>query len=209
MKPIKITSFEQIDALHAKGMNICKGCKYEHAASCTPERFAVCTEQANRHTHTQQPETATETPQISTEAAETVECTTESETAQDAAYMQPHNIKYFAGRFGNWQNFNKCYEDATKAVCAELDGYHIDRRKGGSYRRRKMDALQKQLKTLNAEWIQLSIVLAEYWGVSSRPPKTASQSPEIPPKVNHTTPMTERDHGANKQPNSAYLTPTT
>ncbi len=49
MRPIKITSFEQIDALCAKGVNICKGCKHEHAASCTPERFAICTEQANRH----------------------------------------------------------------------------------------------------------------------------------------------------------------
>lgn len=52
MKPIKITSFEQINALYAKDVNICKGCKYEHAASCTSERFAICTEQANRHTAT-------------------------------------------------------------------------------------------------------------------------------------------------------------
>lgn len=49
MKPIKITSFDQIDALYAKGLNICKGCKFENCASCTPERFAVCSEQANKH----------------------------------------------------------------------------------------------------------------------------------------------------------------
>ena len=49
MKPIKITSFEQIKALYAKGLNICKGCQHEHAASCTAERFAVCTKQANKH----------------------------------------------------------------------------------------------------------------------------------------------------------------
>lgn len=49
MKPIKITSFEQIDALYAKGLNICNGCKFENYASCTPERFSECTAQANKH----------------------------------------------------------------------------------------------------------------------------------------------------------------
>jgi len=48
MKPIKITSFEQIDALYEKGVNICKGCIYEHAASCSEGRFAICTAQANK-----------------------------------------------------------------------------------------------------------------------------------------------------------------
>ncbi len=150
----------------------------------------------------QQPATSTETPQISTETAEAVECTTESKTAQDAAYMQPHNIEYFAERFGNWQNFNNCYEDATQAVCDELYEYHSNRRKGGSYRRRKMDALQKQLHALNTEWVQLSIVLAEYWGVSPRPPKTVSQSPETPPTANYAAPTPERRQRPLKRPNA-------
>lgn len=34
------TNFEQINALYRRGINICKGCKYEHAAACTPARLA-------------------------------------------------------------------------------------------------------------------------------------------------------------------------
>lgn len=48
MKTVKITSFEQINLLYAIGVNICKGCQYEHAASCVPERFGVCSKQCEK-----------------------------------------------------------------------------------------------------------------------------------------------------------------
>ncbi|MCM1301941.1 MAG: hypothetical protein NC226_09490 [Bacteroides cellulosilyticus] len=49
MKSIKITSFDQVDALYRKGVNICIGCPYERAASCVPERFEECTKQCAKY----------------------------------------------------------------------------------------------------------------------------------------------------------------
>ena len=46
---MKITSFDQVNALYAHGVNICKGCKRENAASCTKEHFCICTAQCKKH----------------------------------------------------------------------------------------------------------------------------------------------------------------
>lgn len=46
---MKITSFKQIDVLYLRGVNICKGCKRENAASCTKEHFCICNEQLKKH----------------------------------------------------------------------------------------------------------------------------------------------------------------
>ncbi len=124
----------------------------------------------------------------------------ESETTQDAAYMQPYNIKYYAERFGNWQNFNKCYEDAMEAVRWELFEYDCNRRKGGSYRRRKIDALKKRLDALFSEWSRLTTLLAKYWQTSPQI-TVAPQSPEIPPKPCH--PDTKAPPEATKTAKSA------
>ncbi len=49
MKPIKINSFDQVNALYHNGVNICIGCYYEHAASCTLEQFGECTKQCAKY----------------------------------------------------------------------------------------------------------------------------------------------------------------
>lgn len=40
-----IDSFKQVDELYKKGINLCVGCKYEHYASCTEDRFSECNNQ--------------------------------------------------------------------------------------------------------------------------------------------------------------------
>lgn len=47
-RPI-IKSFGSVNRLYQKGVNICKGCKRENAASCTKEHFCICNEQAALH----------------------------------------------------------------------------------------------------------------------------------------------------------------
>lgn len=47
---MKITRFDQVNALYHSGVNICKGCKRENAASCTKEHFYICNAQAQKHT---------------------------------------------------------------------------------------------------------------------------------------------------------------
>jgi len=42
---MNITDFIQVHALCQHGFDICKGCKYEHAASCHEGRYPRCTEQ--------------------------------------------------------------------------------------------------------------------------------------------------------------------
>mgnify|MGYP006948599423 FL=1 len=42
---MKITDFYQVHVLHLHGIDICKGCPYEHAASCHEGRYPQCTEQ--------------------------------------------------------------------------------------------------------------------------------------------------------------------
>jgi len=42
---MKITDFIQVNALYQKGFDLCKGCEYEHAASCHEGRYPLCTAQ--------------------------------------------------------------------------------------------------------------------------------------------------------------------
>ena len=42
---MNITDFIQVDALYQHGFNLCKGCKYEHTASCHEGRYPRCTKQ--------------------------------------------------------------------------------------------------------------------------------------------------------------------
>lgn len=48
-RPI-IKSFDSVNRLYRKGVNICKGCERENNGSCLKEHFCVCTRQAQKHT---------------------------------------------------------------------------------------------------------------------------------------------------------------
>lgn len=47
-RPI-IKSFDSVNRLYQKGVNICKGCERENAGSCTKAHFSTCNQQAARH----------------------------------------------------------------------------------------------------------------------------------------------------------------
>ncbi len=41
----EITTFAQVNDLYRKGVNLCRGCVYEHYASCIEERIIACVQQ--------------------------------------------------------------------------------------------------------------------------------------------------------------------
>lgn len=47
-RPI-IKSFDSVNRLYRKGVNICKGCERENNGSCTIVHLGICDEQAARH----------------------------------------------------------------------------------------------------------------------------------------------------------------
>ena len=44
-----IISFNQVNALQRQGIDLCKGCEYEHCASCTDERLPICSSQFEKY----------------------------------------------------------------------------------------------------------------------------------------------------------------
>lgn len=44
-----ITDFNQVNALLRQGIDICKGCEFEHYASCINERLPICSKQYDRY----------------------------------------------------------------------------------------------------------------------------------------------------------------
>lgn len=44
-----IKSFDSVNRLYKRGVNICKGCERENAGSCTKAHFGICNAQAARH----------------------------------------------------------------------------------------------------------------------------------------------------------------
>lgn len=38
----RIETFNQVNYLHNQGVNLCKGCQFEHTASCGVERLKTC-----------------------------------------------------------------------------------------------------------------------------------------------------------------------
>ena len=38
----RIETFDQVNYLHKQGVNLCKGCQFEHTASCGVERLKTC-----------------------------------------------------------------------------------------------------------------------------------------------------------------------
>lgn len=42
MEKFRIETFDQVDYLHKQGVNLCKGCQFEHTASCGVERLKTC-----------------------------------------------------------------------------------------------------------------------------------------------------------------------
>ena len=43
-----IKSFDSVNRLYRKGVNICKGCERENNGSCRREHFCICNAQAAR-----------------------------------------------------------------------------------------------------------------------------------------------------------------
>ena len=48
-KPKIVRSFKDVDALYRQGVNLCKGCPFEHAASCDDSRLSVCNQQLKKY----------------------------------------------------------------------------------------------------------------------------------------------------------------
>lgn len=42
---MKITTFEQVNRLYKKGLNLCAGCPFENYATCNEERLEQCNKQ--------------------------------------------------------------------------------------------------------------------------------------------------------------------
>lgn len=129
------------------------------------------------------PATPTETPRISTEAAETTNVSAEGEKTAERAEMEFYNVEYYVRRFGTVVNLDKEYETAMDAVRCEKDEYDFNRRKGGKFRTERIAELNRKLNALGLEWMQIRRAMSEYFKEHATTSIQPPQSPEAPQTV--------------------------
>lgn len=152
-----------------------------------------------------------ETPQISTETAETANASVEGEKAAERTANKPetytgmnaYNVEYYVRRFGTIANLDKEYEAAMNAVRCEKDEYYFKRHKGGRFRTERIAELDRKLKALGLEWMQVRRAMNEYFKEHAKTVTQPPQSPEAPQTAECTTEIPKPRETARKLPNRA------
>lgn len=135
--------------------------------------------------------TPTETSQISTQTTETANVPVEGEKEAERAANKPetytgmnaYNVEYYVRRFGTIANLDKEYEAAMNAVRCEKDEYYFKRHKGGRFRTERIAELDRKLKALGLEWMQIRRAMNEYFKEHAKTVIQPPQSPEAPQTV--------------------------
>lgn len=155
--------------------------------------------------------TPAETSQISTETAEAVNVSAEGEKAGERTANKPetytgmnaYNVEYYVRRFGTIANLDKEYEAAMNAVRCEKDEYYFKRHKGGRFRTERIAELDRKLKALGLEWMQIRRAMNEYFKERAKTVTQPPQSPEAPQTAECTTEIPKPRETARKLPNRA------
>lgn len=107
------------------------------------------------------PVTTAETPRISTEAAETVNVSAEDEKAEKTANFNDETRRYIIDTFKTKENMVAKFMDAIKSDKAELDEYKANTRKGGKFRKERMQRLEDSATELAKQMEEWSAIFDE------------------------------------------------
>lgn len=87
--------------------------------------------------------------------------------------MEPYNIEYYIAKYGTVENLTKDYIEAIDGLRLQYRQYETNPRKGGRYRREKMEHIRQQAEAIYQELLRVSRAMKEYFAAR------ASEKPQI------------------------------
>lgn len=96
--------------------------------------------------------------------------------------MEPYNIEYYIAKYGTVENLTKDYIGAIDGLRMQYRQYETNPRKGGRYRREKMEHLRQQAEAIYDELLRVSRAMKEYFAAT--PTETPQISTETAETVN-------------------------
>lgn len=98
------------------------------------------------------------------------------------ATMEPYNIEYYIAKYGTVENLTKDYISVIDGLRMQYSQYETNPRKGGRYRREKMEHLRQQAEAIYDELLRVSRAMKEYFAAT--PTETPQISTETAETVN-------------------------
>lgn len=89
------------------------------------------------------------------------------------ATMEPYNLQYYTAKYGTVENLTNDYIGAIDGLRMQYWQYEDNPRKGGRYRREKMEHIRQQAEAIYNELLRVSGAMKEYLA------KQASETPQI------------------------------
>lgn len=93
--------------------------------------------------------------------------------------MEPYNIEYYIAKYGTVENLTKDYIGAIGGLRLQYRQYETNPRKGGRYRREKMEHLRQQAEAIYDELLRVSRAMKEYFAArATETPQISTQTAE-------------------------------
>lgn len=96
--------------------------------------------------------------------------------------MEPYNIEYYIGKYGTVGNLTKDYIGAIDGLRLQYRQYETNPRKGGRYRREKLEHLRQQTEAIYHELLRVSRAMKDYFAAQAA--ETSRISTETAETVN-------------------------
>ena len=87
--------------------------------------------------------------------------------------MEPYNSEYYIAKYGTVENLTKDYIEAIDGLRLQYRQYETNPRKGGRYRREKMEHLRQQAEGIYHELLRVSRAMKDYFAAQ------AAETPQI------------------------------
>lgn len=99
--------------------------------------------------------------------------------------IEPYALQYYIAKYGTVENLTKDYIGAIDGLRMQYKQYEDNPRKGGRYRREKMEHLRQQAEAIYRELLRVSLAMIDYF--AAQPTETPQISAETAETVNYTT----------------------
>lgn len=94
--------------------------------------------------------------------------------------MEPYALQYYIAKYGTVENLTNDYTGAIGCLRMQYKQYEDNPRKGGRYRREKMEHIRQQAEAIFDELLCVSRAMREYFAA------TPTETPQIPTQTAET-----------------------
>lgn len=93
--------------------------------------------------------------------------------------IEPYALQYYIAKYGTVENLTNDYIGAIDGLRMQYKQYEDNPRKGGRYRREKMEHLRQQAEAIYDELLRVSRAMKEYFATrASETPQISTQTAE-------------------------------